>query len=280
MSINVEINIPDGKKYKPAELLSDGLEFGIYDDNYVLRNAAGDEDSVIIFDPEHIGRGICIEIGEDKVSLDLASISGSSEIKLFYALIRHICELFGTTVFSREGQFVSLGMIDEYIRQDTKDSETGLIIITKKIENGAERYITLFGALNPLVLGINDLKELGADADKLDSFLHEKQSVNMYYAGPQFYADPDDNSLIGIYPFPANTYSIMPYEAQKPFYLEQEVDKWMVYLYISDSIYGYIPFDVFSKYVRDLGRYDETHYFCEVDEYQARGLIADHAIKM
>ena len=280
MSVSAEINIPEGKKYRPADLLPDGLEYGVYDDNYVLREAAEDAASVIVFDPQHIGRGICIEIGADKLTVDLASVTGSSEIKLFYAIIKHICGLFGTTVFSREGQLVSLGMIDEYIKNDIKDSETGLIIITKKIENGAERYVTLFCALNPIVLGLSDLKELGADAEKLDVFLHEKQSVNMYYAGLQLYSDPDSNLLIGIYPFPADTYSVMPYEPLKPFYLEQDVNKWMVYLYVSDSIYGYIPFDEFSKHVRDLGRYDETHYFCEVDRYQARGLIEDLAVEM
>ena len=280
MSVNVEINLPEGKSYRPSELLFDGLEYGIYDDNYLLREASGEESSVIVFDPAHIGRGICIEVGEDKVSLDLASVTGTSEIKLFYELIKHICGLFKTTVFSREGQLVSLGMIDSLIEGDIKDSGTGLTIITKKLENGSDRYVTLFGALNPLLLGLSDLKELGTDAEKLGTFLHEKQSVSMYYAGLQLYSDPDDGSLIGVYPFPADTYSVMPYEPIKPFYLEQDVDKWMVYLYVSDSLYGYIPFDDFSKHVRDLGRYDEMHYFCEVDRYQARGLIEDLAVKM
>ena len=280
MSVNVEINIPEGKKYKLSELLLKGLEFGVYDDNYVLKSAAEEENSVIVFDPEHIGRGICVEIGEDKISLDIASVTGPSEIKLFYELAKHICGLFGTSVFSRNEQVVSTGMIGEFIKQDIESAERGLVIITTKLEHGAENYITIFGALNPLALGINDLKEIGADAEKLEKYLHEKQDLNVYYVGPQLYSDPEGNSLIGIYPFSANTFSIMPYEPLKPFYLEQEVDKWMIYLYVSDSIYGYIPFDDFSNHVRDLGRYDETHYFCEVDEYQARGLIADFAVEM
>ena len=168
------------------------------------------------------------------------------------------------------------------------------VLLSQEIEEKAfsdfiNNYIKFISAYdNPEPVLINqlllfegeNLKEIGADAEKLEKYLHEKQDLNVYYVGLQLYSDPEGNSLIGIYPFSANTFSIMPYEPLKPFYLEQEVDKWMIYLYVSDSIYGYIPFDDFSNHVRDLGRYDETHYFCEVDEYQARGLIADLAVEM
>ena len=280
MSISVEINLPKGAEVKPVELIPEGLEFGEYGENYILREAAADSSSIIVYDPNKIGRGIMIDKDNDKLTLEMAAVTGPEEIKLYYSIIRNICERFGIAVFSLNDQLASPKEIENYIKHDIENAEAGLIIFTTKLEHGEEKYLTVFGAMNPIAVGLKDLRSIGADAEKFGDFIHEKQSVNAYYAGPQLYSNPEDGSLLGIYPFQADTYSIMPYEPIKPFYLEEEVGKWMVYLYVSDDMYGYIPFEVFSKHVKDLGRYDETHYFCEVNKYQARGLIADHAVEM
>ena len=280
MSLSVEINLPEGKKYKPAELIPEGLEYGTYDDNYVLKAINGDEDSVIIFDPEKIGGGICLEVGEATVNLDMPLVAGPDEIRLYYDIIKHICNKFNTIVFSRDGEMASLGKTESYIEADIKRSDASLFMMLKKLESGDDKIVTLFCALNPIVLSLNDLKKIGADSEKLGTMLHEKQSAKAYYVGQKFFVDPGDQSLIGVYLFSADTYSIMPYAPQKPFYLEQKVNKWVVYLYVSDEMYGYIPFEVFSKHIKDLGRYDETHYFCEMNKYQARAMIKDNAIEM
>jgi hypothetical protein len=278
MSVTAEILT--GGKPVPAlkELLPEGLEYGVYGENYVLREADG-EDSVMVFDPACICRGICLETSEDSVTLGLSNVTGASEIHLFYDLVRRVCEIFGTKVFKREDAIVSLEQAARFEEEDLSSAAAGLDVMLAKLKAG-EDNVTMFGALNPITLDESDLKKIGADPEKLGTFLHEKQSANAYFAAPRVFQDPKDGSLVGVYSVPCGTRTIMPYAPAAPFYLQQKVDRWIVYVYISDEKYGYVDFADFAAGVSGLGPYDAAHYLLELDEAAAEKLIKEHPARM
>ena len=278
MSVTAEILT--GGKPVPAlkELLPEGLEYGIYGENYVLKEADG-EDSVIVFDPACICRGICLETSEDSVTLGLSNVTGASEIRLFYGLVRRICKIFGTAVFKREDAIVSLEQSDKLVEEDLSSAKAGLDIMLAKL-NAGEVNVTIFGALNPITMDASDLRKIGGDPERLGAFLHEKQSANAYYAAPRVFQDPKDGSLVGVYSVPCGTRTVMPYVPAAPFYLQEKVDRWIVYIYISDEKYGYVEFSDFAAGAADLGPYDAAHYILEISEAAAEKLIQEHPAKM
>ena len=278
MSVTAEILT--GGKPVPAlkEMLPEGLEYGEYGENYVLKEAES-EDSVIVFDPACICRGICLETSEDSVTLGLSNVTGVSEIHLFYELVRRICNIFGTAVFKREDAIVSLEQADRLEEEDISSAKAGLDVMLARLEAG-EDNVTIFGALNPITMDASDLKKIGGDPEKLGVFLHDKQSANAYYAAPRVFQDPKDGSLAGVYSVPCATRTIMPYVPVAPFYLQQKVDRWIVYVYISDEKYGYVEFSDFAAGVHNLGPYDAAHYLLELDEASAEKLIKEHPAKM
>lgn len=278
MSVTAEILT--GGKPVPAlgELLPEGLEYGVYGENYVLKEADG-EDSVIAFDPACICRGICVETSEDSVTLGLSNVTGASEIRLFYELVRRICKIFGTKVFKREDAIVSLEQTDRFLEEDLSSAAAGLDVMLAKLEAG-EDNVTMFGALNPITLDAADLRKIGGDPEKLGAFLHGKQSANAYFAAPQVFQDPKDGSLVGVYSVLCGTRTIMPYAPAAPFYLQQKVDRWIVYVYISDDKYGYVEFADFAASVTGMGPYDAAHYLLELDEKTAEKLIKEHPARM
>ena len=279
MSVNIQIKIPKGKTYKPEQLIPGNMEFGIYDENYVLVEPQEPQDSIIAFDPNHIARGICIEVGEESVNLDLSSITGEEEIRGFYDLVRSICEEFKTTEFSKDDQPASLDQIDALIETEIQSCEAGLFIMTKKLEEGSDK-VNIFGALNPIFLSLEDAKEIAADAKKFGEWLHKKQSITAHYAGPKLYEDPADKTIVGIYNFSAEIPTIAPYAPAPPFYFEEKVGRWLAYLYISDEEYGYINYNDFVTHTKKSGNYDAKHFIFEFSEDDIRALIKAFGVKL
>ena len=279
MSVSVEI-LANGKKVPPlAELLGEGLEYGAYGENYVLREAE-DDSSVIAFDPACICRGICVETSEDSVTLGLSTVTGASEIRLFYDLVRRACKLLGASVYKREEAIVSAEQTNRFEKEYLNAAADGLRMMAQKLESGEEKNVTLFGALNPVTLDTAHLKAADADPEKFGALLHRLQNVNAYYASPRIYQDPQDGSLVGVYSVPCGARTIFPYAPAAPFYLQEKVDRWIVYIYISDEEYGYVEFADFAAHMEKPDDYDAAHYILELDADTARKIIKEHPAEM
>ena len=279
MSVSIEIRPAEGKTFALKDLLPEGWEYGTYGEGYVLQDAE-DESSVIAFDPECIGCGICLEQKDGAVTLDLGTITGAREIRSFYDLAARICKLCGASVFSRNGEIASPGQADKYIKEDTENAEKSLFMMLKKLESGDPEAATLCGALNPVAIGLSDARKLGADAERLEKFLHEKQSVKALYAVPKIFQDPNSGELVGVFALMAGVKTILPKKPQAPFYLERPIEKWAAYLYISDDEYGYVSYEDLAKRCARLAEYDALHFRTELSEEQIRGFIKKFPLDM
>ena len=279
MGISIEIRPAGGKSYALKELLPKGLEYGTYGEGYVLRDAE-DESSVIVFDPKCIGSGICLEQKDGAITLDLAMITGAEEIRSFYSLAAHICKVCGASVFSRNDAIASPGQAEKYIKEDIENAEKSLFVMLKKLESGEAQHVTLCGALNPVVLGLSDLRKLGADAERLGELLHAKQSMKAWYAVPKIFEDPESGRLVGVFSLASDILTVLPKEPQAPFYLERPVDVWAAYLYISDDEYGYVPYEDLARRCAHLGEYDALHFLTKFSDDQIRGFLKKFPLEM
>lgn len=278
MSVSIEIRPAEGKIFALKEILPKGWEYGTYGEGYVLQDAE-DESSVIAFDTECIGCGICIEQKDGAITLDLGTITGAQEIRSFYALAARICKLCGASVFSRNGEIASPGQADKYIKEDTEEAEKSLFVMLKKLEGGQEAA-SLYGALNPVAIGLSDARKLGADAERLGKFLHEKQSVKALYAVPKIFQDPQSGELVGVFALMAGVKTILPEMPKAPFYLERPIERWAAYLYISDDEYGYVSYEDLVKRCARLKEYDALHFLTELSEEQIRGFLKKFSLEM
>ncbi len=278
MSASIEIRPAEGKTFALKDLLPEGWEYGTYGEGYVLQDAE-DESSVIAFDPECIGCGICIEQKDGTITLDLGTITGAQEIRSFYALAARICKLCGASVFSRNGEIASPGQADKYIKEDTEEAEKSLFVMLKKLEGGQEAA-SLYGALNPVAIGLSDARKLGADAERLGKFLHEKQSVKALYAVPKIFQDPESGELVGVFALASDIMTVLPDSPQAPFYLERPIERWAAYLYISDDEYGYVSYEDLAKRCARLAEYDALHFLTILSDEQIRGFLKKFPLDM
>ena len=288
--MSVTVSIKSQKRLKLKEILPKGLEFGAYDDAYRLTEAKN-EDSVIIFDPKAIACGIFAEPAEGRIRLGISIPTGEKEIRLFYQVVENACRVPGTEVFARsekapspdadaqdpEGETCSTAQIPDLISRDIRASERALADLSEKM-TGEKKILKILCALNPLVLSAEDVRGFGGSAAKFGAWLHEKQSAKAYYSAPQFYQDPSTGGFVGVYALQSGIRSIMPFEPSLPFYMEGDEPVWYVYLYLSDSEFGYIPFAEFGKHAPKDGAYDAAHYFCELTEEQTQMLIRNYGV--
>lgn len=278
MAIELKIS-KNASKLKLKDFLPPELEYGAYDDAYRLQEAQS-EDSVIVFDPKHIGRGINIEKSEEGLNLGLMLPAGPDEIRLVYKLLRRAAKKLDAKAFLRGDAEKKLDDIDTLTEEDIKASEAELKDMTEKLSEEKNKVVTIFGAFNPLTLSASDMKSFGGKTEKLEKYLHNKQLSNAYYAAPQFFQDPSDGSFVGVYNIMYGVDTIMPFEPSVPFYMEGNVDRWFVYLYMSDEQYGYIKFQDFINKAPRNGFYDATHFFCNLGEEQADQLIKNYGAEI
>ena len=267
------------EELKPQSLVPGELEYGVYDDAYRLKEANG-EDSIMVFDPKHIGRGICIEKDTGDLILGLSLPAGANEIALLYRLLRRALKKLEAKEFFKDDAAKTAADIEALEKEDLAESEAELKDMTEKISQEKNKVVTIFGALNPITLSADDLGKFEGKIEKLEKHLHNKQMVNAYYAAPQFFQDPQDGSFVGVYNIMVGVDTIMPFEPSVPFYMEGSVDRWYVYVYISDEQFGYVKFSDFINKAPRNGFYDAVHFFCNLGEEQADQLIKNYGAEV
>jgi len=278
MALNLKIaGAAEGLKL--SDILPGELEYGMYDDAYRLQETDS-QTAAIVFDPKHIERGINLEIKPEGVEIGLSMPSGKDDIELAYRLARRACRKLGAGSVDINGKDAELGALEAREEQSCSESADMLAEMLEKLRAEKGKVVTMFGALNPITLSADDLEKMDGKIEKLGKFLHNKQTVNAMYSAPQFFQDPETGSFMGVYSIMNDMDTIMPFEPSTPFYMEGDPDGWFVYIYISDTQYGYVKFeDFFNKAPRN-GLYDATHFFCNLSEEQADQLIKNYGIEM
>lgn len=274
MAINVRINQKGlfKRKYSVEELAGlRNLAYGVPDQHQRL-NEGEIGSFTLLYDPNHIARGIGIYLDGYDVCLKINLPTSRHEIYLFYDLIGAICQRFNTDVFLRDEELESIDDLMHFSKEDDKVCTQALRRAQKEFKKGADN-IMLLGAMNPIFLGRDALDEIDGDTVKYGDYLHRLQKVEAYYAAPTLFTK--DDILYGVYFADQDNMLIFPKE---PYTLSnKDVKEWFV-MVSEDMIF--VPFNAFIERAKVLCDYDANHFMTIMTKEDSDYLIENHKVDL
>lgn len=227
------------KKALPLKvILGSHLSYGAFDGLRLSPGEMGAHD-FIAYNVKRIGRGFSViwKKGEKKsVSLRILTPAGTDELRAFYDCAKRIASYWSCQL-ELDGGTTTLTKFLAGFEEMCDFNLRALHGFAQKILDGESKDLTLFCALWPLVLGPDEARPF-AECDSLNAFsdyLHQKQSINVYYARPLFYED--EGGCFGVYVLTEDVPSIFPLKPSVPFGTidndtgkAPEISRWMLCL--------------------------------------------------
>ena len=229
-----------------------GLSYGVCDESYRLRDGETAEHT-LLYNKNRLARGIDVSLDGTDVVLLLSLPTSPAEIREFYGVIDRICNRLKVKTYIREEEQVSLNDKDKFIEYDERGSIAGLEDIREKIGSDEYKRLEIFGVLNPISLGLAEVKEIGGSLAAFEDYLHRIQSLDVYYAAPRVYRIGE--KLVGIYAVGADIPSVVP---DKPYIVLnriQGIEEW--YVMVKDG--KTVRYEDFINNACEKQYYDANH---------------------
>lgn len=259
-----ELNIKDiaAGKYK----------YGVMDEYWRLDEGSLDGENIVIYNPEHIGRGMEITWRpgiKDSITIHLPLPTTAYDVDMCFDIVRRICKIWKAKSFLHDGEVITVNEIDEYAYRH-KENIISILKSMEDVDSDNSSRIILCTKF-PLKLTSHDLYQFGENGD-LEGFanlLHSKQVQDLYYAVSRVYR-MQDGSYFGAYAIGANIDSIIPIKPEVPLMMKDPLtgealkcDKFVVMIGSSDNpdIGGNISYEDFASGIGidKLEKFDENH---------------------
>jgi hypothetical protein len=255
------------KKSLPFKVILGNLSFGSMDEYERLREGEMGGNGFVMFNPAHIGRGIGVEwspLVKSKVYLRLPFPASAEDIDDFYDVAERICAYWKVDEIEQDGGIVP---VSGFPAQREHQKNFNLEVLNGMSKDEAGNLCQIFGAIHPLFLGDEDRARFSA-AESLDSFrdfMHERQSIDAYYASPGFYKMNNSDEITGTYFITEGVRSIVPKEPYVPFRFEAEVSDWQVCLASEtrDCAVGRCNYADFIGSLAGFSAFDDKHIVIE-----------------
>lgn len=279
MSIDIRITQKGlRKKTLPLEVITGGtLVYGSGDGTkFEEGNLEGEE--ILLYHPQHVSRGFSITwTPKEKTFVDLRAVNPDSAEGLqdFFDTIARISEYWKCEI-EMDGEIIKAEELKSRIPEIQEFNRGVLGDICTDILTGEKSALTLFSVMFPLTLGKKEAELFGEDPEnvKMDAFadwLHERQTMDAYFARPQFYRTP--NGILGGYAVTEGCRTIFPVKAQVPFGMEDpetgkalKCDQFEVFFYSTtmEKMIGKCNFDEFARKVSSQAeRFDGDKFLFE-----------------
>lgn len=245
------------KKTMPLEvILGSELEYGVYDDGLRLEKGKLGETEFAAYSPSSLGRGFSVIWNpKEKEEIVLRALNPTSEGELreFYSSIERMTDYWKCTL-EVDGNICDPEEFMQGLDDMVQFNFRVLREMVSKVASGEEKMLTLFSAMWPLAVGKEEAERFLKDIKSFDLWLNEKQSIDAYYAKPNFYRTED--GIIGVYVLTEETLSIFPLEPSVPFGIKDsntgkalQCDSYRVSLYsiTDDKIIGQMDYDKFIE---------------------------------
>ena len=206
-----------GNKTMPLEvILGEHLYFGNFVEDQLNVGELG-ETEFVAYNPKSIGRGFSVVWNpkeKKKIALRLPQPSTTSELKDFYAAIERMVNYWDGKLIV-DGSRVSLpdfiSAYDDMVVFNNKIIKQ----FSQQILNGEHDTLTLYSAMWPLAIGKEEASLFIENTNYYAEWLHEKQSMDVYFSSPKFYMG--DNGIFARYILTNNMPAIFPYQPMVPF---------------------------------------------------------------
>ncbi|MCI8348926.1 MAG: DUF4299 domain-containing protein [Firmicutes bacterium] len=245
------------KKTMPLEvILGSKLEYGVYDDGLRLEKGKLGETEFAAYSPSSLGRGFSVIWNpKEKEEIVLRALNPTSEGELreFYSSIERMTDYWKCTL-EVDGNICDPEEFMQGLDDMVQFNFRVLREMVSKVASGEEKMLTLFSAMWPLTVGKEEAERFLKDIKSFDLWLNEKQSIDAYYAKPNFYRTED--GIIGVYVLTEETLSIFPLQPSVPFGIKDpntgkalQCDSYRVSLYsiTDDKIIGQMDYDKFIE---------------------------------
>ena len=216
------------KSLPTAVILGNSLKCGTYDfaQRLVEGEPAPEADGFAAFTPTQLGRGICVTWSPHEnrcVVLRLLTPTCSAEVREFFDVRKRIMGYWKAELLV-EGEATTheawQGTLDDYLAFNARAVTTAC----EEVLSEEGKTMTLFSAFWPLTMGEEEARGFLAAPDPFAEFerwLHERQSVDAYYAAPQLFRMRDDagrqTGTVGRYVLTEDCRSIFPRVPGVPF---------------------------------------------------------------
>ena len=262
MDMSIDVTITQKsliKKTLPLNIiLGDELKYGAFDGMRLDPDVIG-EGGFIAYNPKHIGRGFSIKWNEqekEKIELRALTPANPDEIRDFFALVERICSYWKCEL-EVDGEKLSIREFLARLPEFIDFNEHSLKAFFEELVSGKQKQFSMFCAMWPLEIGIDEAKRFVENPEEFYSWMHERQTIDAYYAKPSFFVSQDD-SIFGRYVVTEDVRSIFPLTPSVPFgnvdpdtHEQLKCDTFVVGLYSTteDSGLGLVPYDAFLEYV-------------------------------
>ena len=251
-----------------------GLSYGVCDENYRLNKDEIGEHT-LIYDETKLARGFELWLEGSDVLLSLSLPTAPSEIRLFYSLVEKLCNEFNTKKYLREDEEAYLYEDEEFIKWDEEASIVALEDMTSKTED-EYRCFEIFGIYNPISIGQRELQRIDCNLNKLEEYLNEIQSLDVYYATPSVYRKKDTNELFGIYSIVADIPCVVP---NKPYIILDQI-KGINYWYVMIRKGMTVTYDDFINHISSKEYYDANHVIALLNDDEIDALIEQYSVEI
>lgn len=277
MSVRIEIRTtPEALRDLTIESIAGlcDLGYGISDNAYVL--AQGETGKFnILFSSAPIGRGMEVSLEERKVVIGLPLPNTPHDIELCYRLTAELCKKLKLETFHRDGEEIPYTQSASLITVDLQASLNALRNMEQQIRSGEQSTLSVFGALNPIVLGIPEFDAIGDTLYGFQDLLDRLQQMDAYYTVPRFFR-LEGGPVVGMYFLAEDLLAVM---AHDPAPVYQKVEGISGYYVRIPGQYD-IPYADFMAHAEHTGRYDAAHDLVRLTADTCALLAAQYAVDL
>lgn len=251
-----------------------GLSYGVCDENYRLDRDEISEHT-LIYDETRLARGLELWLEGTDILLSLSLPTAPSEIRLFYNVIKQLCNELNTRKYLREDVEAHINENEEYIKWDEEASVAALEDITNKTGDQYQRF-EIFGVYNPISIGQVELRRINKNLINLEEFLDDIQSQDVYYATPSVFRKKDTDELFGIYSIVVDVPCVVP---NKPYIILNQiegVENW--YVMVRKGIT--VGYEDFINNVASNQYYDANHVIVLLNDSEIDVLIDQYSVEI
>ena len=274
-----------GGKAMPIEvILGEHLRYGNFVNDRLNVGELGDTE-FIAYNPESIGRGFSVAWSPKEkktIALRLPQPSTTQELKDFYAAIERMMNHWDGKMIV-DGSRVSL---PDFLSDFDNMVDFNYKIIkqfSQQVLDGEHDTLTLYSTMWPLAIGKEEATLFMENPDYYAAWLHEKQSMDVYFASPYFYVG--DKRIFARFFLTNNLPTVFPHQPTVPFGVtdpttgkQLECKEWLIWLGIEGEKEPLCEME-YSKFLSLIPeskktKYDGSHFLlAEMSEEEIRAFI-------
>ena len=227
-----------GGKIMPLEvILGERLHYGNFVNDQLNVGELG-ESEFIAYHPECIGRGFSVIWNPQekrKIILRLPMPSTTHELEDFYAAIERMAKHWDAKLIVDGNRMCLpdfLASFDDMVAFNNNAIKT---FFTQTLEEN--HTLSIYSAMWPLSIGKEEVELFVENPDYYAQWLHEKQSIDAYFASPRF--SEGENGICGRYILTNDMPAVFPHQPVMPYGATDpatgkalECEDWRVFLVI------------------------------------------------